>query len=847
MRWLTSVICVEAILAFSPPALPQVRVIPTNSPNEVLKPDDAPLIGELRFSGLRRIALEAVAAQIATHAGNRFDPKKIDTDVRTLARLGWFESIRVEELFSTKSGPGVPENEEGIALIFHLEERPFLTKVEYSGSRLLSGKQIEKLLEEKKLRPGLGKPADPVALRRSAAAIQSSLYQLGHPDARVQIQREEAPNATISVRFEICDGPHLPVRRVQFDGHPGLSAKLMRAKMRSIAPWKPFSSLREKDAYTLEAFEADRHQLLEYFRNHGYPEARIGDPQISRINDTSHRRFPWPHQIARTGLALSIPIEAGPFYRFESVLPSPALQQAAKHSSAKSLPVTDAEASKPYSAGEVDKLHCWWEARVQRNNLNSISSRYPSVEASQSFDAQNHTVRVGLDLSDAPPFIVQRIEFLGLHRFSDRYIRRRILLREGQPVNDRALEAGLARLARTGYFRQIHKEDIRVYLDESKRTANITIRLEEIGRQRSSLVGGNGQFGNTVGILYTVFDLLNREELLSAQLESGPESLQIMLRLAKEGIFGTRGTLAFSVFNNVVRPRFAKTAQGPFFAFHTEGVTIPWTYALTNSDSIGVNYTLSRTISDIPLGALSGQNVTTPLATKANTSSHSLGVGWLHDTTNQRILFSNSVSGGFLGGTENMIRSSGEYSRILRDPVFAPGNSWAFRTTFSGAGSYRGDLPFYSRFFYGDEIVRGLRPGELGPEALTARITPSGATTYSPTLGGANLVSAANAEYRVPLAPGTQAAGFFDVGTGWLLPNWLGPAKPTLLSATNGVLHGSTGIELRWQVPGVQVPLRAYYAVNVVRLDRAIHLSDKSIFFARNRFSAFGWGLGPLF
>jgi hypothetical protein len=54
-------------------------------------------------------------------------------------------------------------------------------------------------------------------------------------------------------------------------------------------------------------------------------------------------------------------------------------------------------------------------------------------------------------------------------------------------------------------------------------------------------------------------------------------------------------------------------------------------------------------------------------------------------------------------------------------------------------------------------------------------------------------------------------------------------------------------MEIRWQVPGIQVPVRVYYAVNVMRLDRAIHLSDKSTFFARNRFSAFGWGLGALF
>jgi hypothetical protein len=61
------------------------------------------------------------------------------------------------------------------------------------------------------------------------------------------------------------------------------------------------------------------------------------------------------------------------------------------------------------------------------------------------------------------------------------------------------------------------------------------------------------------------------------------------------------------------------------------------------------------------------------------------------------------------------------------------------------------------------------------------------------------------------------------------------------------VVHASTGIELRWAVPGVNVPFRAYCAVNLLRLDHPIRLSDKSIFFARNRFSAFGWGMGSLF
>jgi len=107
------------------------------------------------------------------------------------------------------------------------------------------------------------------------------------------------------------------------------------------------------------------------------------------------------------------------------------------------------------------------------------------------FDVDKQTVHVTFDLSESQPYVVRRIEFQGLHKFSDRYLRRRIPLREGQPVNDRALEAGLARLARTGYFKPIRKEDIHVQMDDVTHTANVSLQVKEIGQQRASLVGGN--------------------------------------------------------------------------------------------------------------------------------------------------------------------------------------------------------------------------------------------------------------------------------------------------------------------------------------------------------------------
>lgn len=844
MRWLRVSVASLLVCPSAVPALAQTAVPAPAFSFETPTAKETSLVDSLEFIGLRHISSAAVAAQLSLHRGDRFDDTKLRNDLRTLGRLGWFSSIRVQELPRNSQ---IPAPLEGLTLVFYFREEPVLSSVEYSGSRVLSKSQIEKLLEEKKLAPGLGKPADPAALHQIALAIRTVLDELGHPEAAVQVRQEEKEHATVNVRFEIADGPHLPVRQIRFEGHPGISEKLLRAQMQNIAPWKPLASLRSKNAYTASAFEEDRQRMLNYFRNHGYPEARVGNARVEKITAHPRKWVPFPHRALQPGLSLTIPVDGGPFYRFEAIDASNALQQAIETQSAKPLGLAVTEQGRAFSQQDVDRLCRFYTARLRSGDAKSDTSSFQTVEARPIFDPDRHSVRLKLNLGDAPPYLVHRLEFQGLHKFNDRFVRRRIPLAEGHPLDEHALEIGLTRLARTGYFKPIRKEDIHIQLDDSRHTADVTIRLQEIGQQRVIFDGGRAQFGSTLGIAYTLFDLLNHEELLTAKLDGGPESLQLLLGVAKEGIFGTRASLAFSIFDNVIRPRFTHGVQGPFTTSHTEGINVPWTYQLSDSDSVGVSYSLTRTVSDQTFGTASSTPAVEPLDLRTHTSSSSLGTAWEHDTGNEHVLFSNSASGSFLGGEENMLRSGGEAARIFRDPVFCSTNAWAFRTTFSASGSYRGNAPLYSRFFAGDQFVRGLRDGELGPVAMTERTTPSGLIVPSPSYPGTNLITAANAEYRIPLRNGVQAAGFFDLGSGWLLPNWLGPSKPTLLSATNGILHGSTGVQFQWTIPGVQVPFRSYYALNVLRLDRMIPLSVKSFLHPHNRFGAFGWGLGPLF
>jgi outer membrane protein assembly factor BamA len=305
--------------------------------------------------------------------------------------------------------------------------------------------------------------------------------------------------------------------------------------------------------------------------------------------------------------------------------------------------------------------------------------------------------------------------------------------------------------------------------------------------------------------------------------------------------------LALSLFNAFLLPRLSGTVKGPFFRQRSEGVNADYSYAVTPRDTLTANYGLSYSDTSYSPAALAGLNGLTMGDIHTKSSSRSIGLGWTRSTGSEQIVLANYVSGGWLGGSENLVRSKSEYERIFRDRFLKSQNAWAFRTTLTGVGSYSGNMPLAARLYSDDEFVRGLRNGELGPQALVAAGTNSGTTRYSVAPTGANLLAAENAEYRIRLGANTEAAGFFDLGSGLLQAGWLGRWRPAVVDSTNGLVHGSTGVELRWTFPEIGVPIRAYYAWKVLRLDRSVLLPNGSLFHIRDRVSAFGWGLGSFF
>ncbi len=809
------------------------------------------VIRQIEFYGLHRIPPATLSAQISSREGQVLDPARVERDVRGLDRLGWFDSVTAEahpllppsaEPLSGdfEESPDLRERsllptESNLRLVFVLEERLVLAEVEFSGSRVLSQQRITTLLESKGIKLKIAAPVNRAELWRAERALEGELAELGHPFAEVRLRLEQVPTWAVRATFQIHDGPRIEVSRVTFSGNRAFSDEALRRQMKRIAPGALFAGMRGKTIYTPERLTEDLERLANFYRNRGYAEARLGTPRVETVQQSG----------SRSTFAISIPVEEGLFYQLEAV----ELSGATPHARAGLAPLL--RGLKPPAPYSQEKLMRLAEelARLSAREAAGGRGLRPDVEVIPHFDRLAGTARVTLLLRETEPYTIRRIEFLGHRRFSDRYYRRRILLQEGEPFDPEKLERGLAQLARTGFIRSVESEDVRVQLDETHRTADVTIRFREIGRRRFSLVGGGSGPVNSLGIVYEVFDLLGREELLTTHLEGGPESLKLLLGLGKEGVFGTNASFGISLFHNVIRPRLPGVAgRQRLFTSRSSGLALGGNYPVTSRDSLGVNYELSRTSTQLHLPPLQEASGASGDALRLGESRRAVALSWLRYDGHQRLDAAASISGGPLGGDEKLLRSSLEYSRIQSDPLSGGRNAWALRGYLAGVSGYGASpLPLHKRLFGSEELLRGFRAGEVAPYAVVETVSADGTPALRAQSAGGNLVGAFNGEYRVPLDRRTEAAGFLDAGTGWLLPQWLGAAKPNLVGGTNGLLRASTGVELRFRMPVVNETLRLHYAVNPLRLARAIVLPDGNVFRPPDRRAVFGWALGSLF
>jgi outer membrane protein insertion porin family len=486
------------------------------------------------------------------------------------------------------------------------------------------------------------------------------------------------------------------------------------------------------------------------------------------------------------------------------------------------------------------------------------------------------TVDVTMRLSEGKQFFVNRISFVGNTTTRDNVIRREMRLVEGNVFNTESLKYSIRRLNQLGYFKQLEGNDKDMKVDKTAGRDNavdVTLRVEEQNRNQVTFGAGVSQYEGFFGQLsFQTANFLGRGESLTASAQAGSRSQNYQLAFTEPFLFDRNLTGGVDIYKRSLQyiGYYTQKSTGGNITFGFPVQDFARMFINYSYESVGVS-DLNEALLDpscvVSSSGCSTINVTdlariSPTAleslrrnpflfdsfligSRGNRTISKVSPSYVFNTIDNPIFpangkrFTAAIDLGGLGGNTSYYKPTLE--AIWYHPHTSR-SSLGGRVQFQYIEPYRGttNLPVFERLFLGGEYsVRGYDIRSIGPTVPGSQIV----------LGG-NKSLLFNGEYIITVAGPVRLVLFYDAGQvrdfgqkfAWKedLTQQVFPAPPLLIDPFSGFSFGgledpnaigphtetigqtsafktSTGAEVRFFMPVLNVPFRLIFAANPQR------------------------------
>jgi outer membrane protein insertion porin family len=772
------------------------------SPVPVARAQAPPVIERIEVQNNQYLQRETLLFYVSTKPGDPYDEAKLRADFRRLWDTGFLDDLQVEVVDGTR----------GKVVRFKVTERKRIQIVDYRGSKELTTSTIEDALKERDAQVKIDTFYDPQKARKVEAIIKEMLAQKGRPFATVKHEAKNIGGAGQQLSFVIDEGPKAKVDEIAFDGNSVFSDGTLRGKMKKIKEPGFFnlSWLGGKTTYTEDKWlggeedpRGDRGRLEDYYLDHGYVTARIGQPRISYTDGKSGFFKKKPIKLMK----LEIPVVEGEQYKMGEL-------------KFEGLTVLKEEFVRTYfkmKPGDVYNDSRFKKAYEKLRDVYGSLGYFQWTGGTQRKpDPEKKVVDVTVRMEEDKQYFVGRINFTGNDSTRDKVIRREIYMNEGEVFNTEALKMSIKRVNQLGYFKQMEgAPDIRPSeLAENK--VDVTFKVEEQNRNQFTFGGGvSGYEGAFLNASFSTTNFLGAGETFQIYVQSGKRTKNYSLSVSEPYFLDRPITAGVDLFKRktIIPPYYNVVGYSQdntgislvsgFLVGKWSRAFLNYTYEVVKISEVDKSY-----FEDDPYyqyygaysGASYGYGSYNPLLFGGSRNESRITPNFVYNTVDNpwtpragmRHTFSLMFAGGPLGGTVNYYRPTVEaivYLPVGRKMSLGTRAEYAFIAPFGDTRV----LPWYQRYFLGGETqVRGYPIRSIGP------------TNSQNTPVGGNKLALFNAEYYFDVFGPLRALAFFDAGQAYL------EGDPVSLKE----LRISYGGELRFIMPVLNVPFRLIYAIN---------------------------------
>jgi outer membrane protein insertion porin family len=742
-------------------------------------------------------------------------------------------------------------------VIYHMEERPRVKIVDYTGSTKVERTKIDEKMKELGIALRLDSFLDQAVVRRVQGIVKSFMADKGYEFAEVTSSVEPLPAGPklVKVVFDVVEGPKVKVRTINFNGNSEVSDRALARQMKSTKKHGMLSWITGKGVYNENKFDEDAEKVIEYYRNKGYISARVGQPEIKTIEDSADKETRW--------VELNVPIDEGPRYRVgkfdfdgNKIIKTEFLEPFFK------LKPGDWYSDKPIRNGLV-------KAREGYGSLGYFEfTGFPDLEPVAAAEGPiagpaSPTVNVTMRMTEGEQYFVNRLTFAGNTTTRDNVIRREVRLLEGAPFNTEALKYSVKRLNQLGYFKPLEEGqgvDVQKTPGE-KNQVDVTLKLEEQNRNQLTFGAGVSQFEGFFGQLsFQTSNFLGRGEALTVSLQVGSRSENYQVAFTEPFLFDRNITGGVDVYKRTLRyiDQFTQEATGgnvtsgfPLAGFSRMFLT--YSYEATKVSDLNPVYYAPELVQRNPYlrdSLLLGEGGQRTISKVTPSFVHNTVDNPIFPNSGKRLTGSVDFAG--LGGNTSFLKPRFEYAQ------FKPLNrrmSVGYRAQVEYIRPYGSTvyLPITETAYLGGEYtIRGFDIRSIGPRDMETGLV----------LGG-NKTLLFNAEYLINIAGPVRLVLFYDTGQvrdigqsfAWKedinervdpgLPVILDPFTTTRLVDPNApeaflrkvgetsAFKTSTGAEIRFFMPVLNVPFRLIFAYNPQRfgvLDNNLRPAKKFTF-----------------
>ncbi len=728
---------------------------------------DSFVVKDIRVEGLQRVEPGTVFSYLPVQVGDTFNEEKSTEAIKALYSTGFFRDVQIQA--------------QGNVLIVIVEERPTISRIEFTGMKEFDPDLVRKSL--KAVGVAEARFYDKALIDKAEQELKRQYVGKGMFAAEVVATVTPLERNQVAVYFNIDEGPVAKIQEINFIGNEEFSESTLNSQMQlKTGGWLSWYS--KDNQYSKQKLTADLESIRSYYLNRGYLEFVIESTQVSITPD-------------KKGIFLTISIREGKKFTVKDVrLAGDLLGKESEFMKLITLKQGDT-----YSSAKLTE-----STKAIAEVLGTYGYAFATVNPQPDVRRDLAEVDLTLVIDPGRRIYVRQVAISGNAKTRDVVIRREMRQFESSWFDSDKIELSKKRLGRLGYFTEtdIATEDVPGSPDQvdvnvkvtEKPTGAITLGAGFSSTEKLILSAGINQdnafgTGTAIGLNMSLgkinqnltlsnYDPYFTEEGISRYTDLYYRSSKPLYYIGDPDyqIKNVGSNIKFGVPYTEVDRVFFGTGFEAFQINTTSNTPIPY---LNYAQSYGV--------------AAPGYPAT------LNTYNVPVTVGWSRDGRDSALIPSEGsleqLSGevGTPVANMNFYRVYGQYQKYHS---FSKGNILSFNGEV-GYGQAYGSNPFpITKNYYvgGIGSVRGYSPGSLGPQYYN---TNTG--SYQPTGGQSKIVT--NIEYTVPV-PGSgtdktlRAFTFIDGG------NAFG-------QNLNLVLRYSYGLGISWISP--LGPLKFSYGI----------------------------------